>query len=143
MDTATRIEIEALKANEYLGQTGRLPRPSRETHGGKPEPLAAAQKRWDDAEGWSQQNEQLRLARLARLDADRVARREARQQAADERFVGDLKAKYLAADPSATPEAFQADLPEIKRQHRIKAALSGGDDDGAARAATAARYTGL
>ncbi len=138
------MDIEAIKGNEYLGQTGRLPRPSRETHGGKPELLAAAQKRWDDAEGWSQQNEQLRLARLARLDADRVARQTDREKQEDERFVGDLRARYLAADPSATAEDFAADLPEIKRQHRIKAALSGGADDGrAARADTASRYTGI
>jgi len=137
------MDIESVRANEFLGQTGRLPRPSRETHGGKPELLAAAQQRWDDAEGWSQQNEQLRLARLARLDADRVAKREARQQAADERFVGDLKARYLAADPTATPQEFERDLPEIRRQHRLAAALKEAPDDGRARPDNASRYAGI
>jgi len=137
------MDIESVRANEYLGLTGRLPRPSRETHGGKPELLAAAQKRWDDAEDWSQQNEQLRLARLARLDADRVARQTDREKQEDERFVGGLRTKYLAADPTATDADFQRDLPEIRRQHRLAAALKDAPDDRTARAANAARYTGL
>jgi len=144
MDTATRIEaIEGTKGNEFLGQTGRLPRPSRETHGGKPELLAAAQQRWDAAADWARENEKLRAERLARLDAERVARQTDREQQEDERFVAGLREKYMSADGTATAAEFAEDLPAIRREHRIKAALSGGADDGRAPAANAARYGGL
>jgi len=142
MDTATRIEITP--DNAYLGKTSHTPRPTAATHpGAAGSRLARAQEAWDLADAWAKENEQLRLERLARLDADQEARREGRRQAAAARFVGDLRAKYMSADLAASEGDFQADLPEIRRQHRIAAALKGGDDDGAARAANAARYTGL
>jgi len=137
------MDIEAIKGNEFLGLTGRLPRPSRETHGGKPELLAAAQKRWDAAAGWAEQNDRLRRERLAKLDADQEARREARRRRDDDRFVAGWKAKYLAADPAATDADFARDLPELRRQHRLAAALKDAPDDGRARADNASRYAGI
>jgi len=141
MNTTT---IEIRPDNRFVGKTGAIPRPTAATMpGADAARLAREQEAWDLADAWAKENEKLRLVRLARLDAERDAQREARQQAADDRFVGDLREKYMSADPTATDADFQRDLQEIKRQHRIKAALSGGADDGRARADNASRYVGI
>jgi len=133
------MDIEAIKGNEFLGLTGRLPRPSRETHGGKPELLAAAQKRWDDAKTWAEQNDKLRAARLAKVDATERAGRD-RAAAADDARAGakqaaiaaELRARFLAA--GGTAAQFEREKDELVLAAIKRAALDGGD---------AARYAGI
>lgn len=102
-----------IAGNRFLGQTTRVPRPSRDQvayasdrDGG--ERLRRDQRAWDAAEAWAAENDRLRTERLAKLDADRTA---ARQRAADadaERRAGAraeletrLKARFMA-NPAAT-----------------------------------------
>jgi len=142
MGTATELGVRP--DNQYLGKTGTTPRPTTATHpGGDGSRLATAQAAWDMAKGWADGNERLRLERLARVDAAQEEKRAARRRRDDDIFIGDLKDRYLAADPLATDADFDRDLPEIRRQHRLAAALRGEADDRSARAANAARAGGI
>jgi len=51
----------------------------------------------------------------------------------DQAFVAEFRRGYLASDPMATEESFVADLPEIRRQARIAAAVNGPNDGELAR----------
>ena len=109
--------------------------------------LAANQRIWDADEAKRQEREALarpiREKRAAEAEAKRKAadaRRAALVAAEDAKLVDALRRRYLASDPTATEAQFQADLPELRRQHRLNAALRGGSADEAARAANARRY---
>jgi len=76
------------------------------------------QRQWDTAEGWRAQEER-------RIEAKLAAEQTERRRVADEVFVNEFRRRYLASDPTASEADFAADLPEIRRQHRIAAALVG------------------
>ena len=88
---------------------------------------AAEQQRRDE------ENAKLRAARLQAIDDRKAAERAERLAADDQAFVADLRRGYLASDPMATEESFVADLPEIRRQARIAAAVNGPNDGELAR----------
>jgi hypothetical protein len=120
-----------IKDNPFLGRTGTVPRPSRETEPHQyPEHLARRQQWWDDAKERAAENDKIRADRLKTLDDERAARQAEADKAEEDRFVDGLRQKYLAADPAATEADFQKGLPEIRRQQRIRAAVEG-DEAGA------------
>lgn len=139
MDATTELRIRP--DNRFTGKTATTPRPTADTNPGRDAALLAKdQEQWDEADAWAKMNARLRTERLAKRDAERDAQREARRREEDVRFVDGLKARYLAADPLATEGDFARDLPEMRRQHRIAAALPSGSADEAARLANSQRY---
>src|SRR5687768_14916872 len=94
--------------NPYLGRTATVPRPSQKTEPTwPPNLLARRQEDWDAADDWRKENDRLRERRQAKEREAEEARQTARLKAEDERFVGALRARYLASDPTATEEQFQ------------------------------------
>ncbi len=83
-------------------------------------------------------NRKIRDARLQALDDKKAAERAERLATEDASFIDTLRRRYLAADPTATEESFIADLPEIRRQARIAAAVTGPSPDGELNAQRAA-----
>ena len=135
------MDASTINTNRYLGKTRSEPRPSRETHPRAPDDwLRAAQRAWDAAEAWAKGNDRLRDERLTRLDEEREQKRAEAHRRDEDAFVATLRTRYLAADPSATEADFQADLPEIRRRHRIDQALRTEAPDAAARAAQTRLY---
>ncbi len=66
----------------------------------------------------------------------------ARAEAADKRFVADLRRRYLASDPKATERDFERDLPELRKQHRMAAVAGTSTADDKARARFVRQYQG-
>jgi len=125
--------------NPYLGKTATEPRPTAETwRGGNLEGRQAA---WDAADAWRQDNDRLRAAHLAKVDAKEQADRDRAAAADDARalakqaaLAADLRSRFLAAGGTAAQWEAEKDgllLAAIKRS-----ALDGGD---AARRAQAER----
>lgn len=125
--------------NSFLRRTHEVPRPTERSHGlgGR---LPELQEAWDRAEEKRVVDEayhaRKRAERQARRDAPRVAGEHMREEA----FVGGLRARYLAADPAATEADFLRDLPELRRRHRLDAALAEETADARARRENAGRY---
>ncbi len=89
----------------------------------------------------NEENAKIRAERLQGIEDRREAEREERLAADDADFVDARRRGYMASDPTATEESFQHDLPEIRRSHRIAAAVNGPNEDELAVArADAARY---
>jgi len=136
--TTTTIDLAELAGNPYWGQTRPgdrryrrrptaedvAPRPAVPAH------LREAERQKDLAEVGEQQR-QWDLAERDRAQTERriaeaeEAERAERIRAADEVFTTEVRRRYLSADPLATVDDFAADLPEIRRRHRIAAALVG------------------
>ena len=109
--------------------------------------LEANQRIWDADEAKRQEREALARPIRERRAAEAASKREAEAArraelvaAEDAKLVAELRRRYLGSDPTATEAQFQADLPELRRQHRLNAALGGASADEAARAANARRY---
>jgi hypothetical protein len=83
------------------------------------------QAQWDAVENWMQYQDKVKATRLAEQEAEREAERQQLASEQEASFVDGLRQKYFAADPSVTEAEFLEDLPKIRRQHRIAAALSG------------------
>ncbi len=126
IDDATQREM--IDKNSYIGRTDKLPRPTGEEPtfqwSGGQDDLAKARAKYDFAKKWDDDNVGRRAARIAKVDAEREADRQARRDEDEARHVDNLRAKYLRADPGASEEDFQRDLGEIRRQSRIAAALA-------------------
>ncbi len=137
---STTMTATDVAGNPYIGKTRAIARPTNETH--RPGPrLDQLQARWDQAEDRAAENDRLRAEHLKKVDADRKAKADAGRKSVEDQFVDGLRKKYLAADPSATEAEFQEDLPKLRRQHRIDAALaSDAAADDAARFVNARRY---
>ena len=86
------------KINEYIGQTTRTSRPVAEDARiyRDPADLAAHQARWDAAETQRLDNERLRDARIAKVDADRQAEADRRRTKARSDLEGAVKAQFMA-----------------------------------------------
>jgi len=81
----------------------------------------------------AEEKRQAQAAAAAKQEAERAER--------DERFVAELRERYMAADPGATEADFAQALPEIRRKHRIDVTLGVAKTaDDAARTANARRY---
>lgn len=79
----------------------------------------------------------------ARAEEERkAADAAARAEAADKRFVSELKRRYMAADPKATEVDFLRDLPELRKQHRMAAVAGATTADDRARAQFIRQYRG-
>ncbi len=76
----------------------------------------------------NEENAKIRAARLQGIEDGREAEREERLASADADFVDARRRGYLASDPTATEADFQRDLVEIRRNHRIAAAVNGPND---------------
>ena len=115
-------EARDLAVNPFLLATATTPRPTAATHPGTDrDGLAKLQAQWDAAKAWEDENARLRAEHRRRQDEDAAEQR----CVADGLFVDQQRRPYLEADPAATEEQFRADLPEIRRRHRIAAALAG------------------
>jgi len=110
--------------------TEKVPRPTAETWPYRIPSLEDAQAEWDKGEAARQEHQ----AALARLRADRESREAAEQATFDERraayvaaedkqLTDEWRRRVFTNDPTATDADFEAALPEIRRQHRIDAAL--------------------
>jgi len=111
-------------ANPFIGRTATTPRPTGETYRGTDASFRLDCERWDMAKAQADDNAQRRADHIAGIEAKREEVRAALTAEAETRFTGELRGKYFAADPGATEAEFQADLPDIRRQHRITAALA-------------------
>lgn len=108
--------------------------------------LDYAQQEWDAAEVQRQKHVAVVEGIRARREAQKAEQRAVQEAAAQERrerldvpIVAELRSAYLAADPTATEEQFQAVLPELREERRRRAALAGND---AARVAFTRHYRG-
>lgn len=113
---------------QSLRWTERFDRPTAETVG--PVMLEKSQQIWDEAEAQRQTHvaaveglEARRKEREAAQQAKHDAKHQERIQADDAKLVDGWRRAFFAADRSATEDDFQAALPEIRRQHRLDAAL--------------------
>ncbi len=75
-----------------------------------------------------EENRKIRDARLKALDDKKVAERAERLAAEDREFVATLRRRYMSSDVTATEADFQRDLPELRRLHRLNAAVHGPSD---------------
>ncbi len=117
------MDMERFNTNNYIGKTATTPRPSPETYKGPHEAMARDQERWDFAKSWDDDNVQLKAARLAEVDARREQTLAELRAEREAEFVERLRRNYFASDPGATEAEFARDLPDIRRKHRIDAAL--------------------
>jgi hypothetical protein len=114
-----------MNANPFIGRTATTPRPTEATYRGTEASFRLDCERWDAAKTQADDNAQRRADHIAGIEAKREEVRVALTAEAETRFTDELRGKYFAADPGATEAEFQVDLPLIRRQHRIKAALAG------------------
>ncbi len=134
------------------GWTAKFPRPTATTYEGSAAGLQVAQNEWDEAEELRKRLAVAREKSAAEMkslrdaqEADRHRREQEQQQRRDRldaAVVDELRRGYLAADPTATEEGFQAALPELREARRRRLALEGDPRDVAARASFARQYTG-
>lgn len=132
--------------NRFLGKTDRTPRPAHDPAKDGPfgpdgrESLRHDQQQWDAARAWDQDEKQRRANYLAGLETKRKAEDQARHDADEARAVDAIRTRYFRADRLATEADFQRDLPEIRRQQRIAAAMQQPDERFAGAAIDMAKY---
>jgi hypothetical protein len=141
----TPAEYQAWKAEQAAAKRKRWPteaerasmrwteqhdRPTAATYPYALPTLAQVQQIWDEAEA----KRRIHVEAVEALAADRKAREAAQQAehdrrraeyvaAEDAKQVGEWRWRFFASDPTATEQDFQAALPEIRRQHRLDAAM--------------------
>lgn len=137
MDTKTQLTAADMAHNRFLGQTDHLARPSGDQDHYRFDRddtrLRAAQRQWDEASQWKAENDRLREARWARLDAARDQAIADRGKVDADAVESKLKTQYLRV-PGTSESTWLEDRTEIIRQYRIAAALSGDPEERAARA---------
>ncbi len=125
-----------MSMNPYgtAAQTQGLAQQRRDREEREDEAVRAQQQRDDE-------NAKLRAARLQAIDDRKAAERAERLAAKDREFIEKLRQRYLASDPLATVEDFERELPELRRRHRMDAALNGPtEQELAAQRTNASRY---
>jgi hypothetical protein len=110
----------------YLGKTTTTPRPYADDPKVRytgPDDLKRHQAQWDAADDWRKENERLRADRIARVEHEKAAKQQERDEAdaakraaARQQLETRLKAQYLA-NPAATLETWEADKDTIIREH--------------------------
>ncbi|MDP9473329.1 MAG: hypothetical protein M3Q71_22145 [Chloroflexota bacterium] len=93
-------------------------------------------------EEWMKGVDALKEQAAREAEEKRAADAASRAEAADKRFVADLRRRYLASDPRATEADFQRDLPELRKQRRIAAVAGASTEDDKARARFVRQYQG-
>ena len=110
--------------------TEKVPRPTAETYPYRLPSLEQVQAVWDEAEAKRKEHvaavDALTARRQAREAAEQATfdeRRAAYAAAEDKQLTDEWRRRFFTADPTASDQDFEAALPEIRRQHRVDAAL--------------------
>ena len=71
------------------------------------------------------ENERIREARLAAIDAERAAKADDARQRAEAALRAQLRDDFLGANPMATQKDFETAYPELRLEHLKREAIEG------------------
>jgi len=120
-------DLNLINKNPFVGKIGYTPRPTEgdrkyDWTGGRDE-LTRDQTLWDAARDWAAENDQLRLKRLANVDAERaadhasVAERDNAQRMSERAALeGRLRAQFMA-NPAATSGDWERVKDDVITRH--------------------------
>jgi len=113
------LDVSTIKDNPFAGKTATEPRPSRDASRHRfldDAELRRRQKQWDDAQAWARQDDEMRAAHLAKVEAEKRAEVRARadEDAARRTAERDQLVARLRSDFLRQPGATEADWEHNK-----------------------------